>query len=142
MLEKMLISIMERAKLLIRNGETLNAPAHLKLFLKNDIEYRNFVSDKKLFQAFILLDDYDIWTAVKEWTQHPDKVLSTLCQDLLFRKLFRTNLAPSQFPKVQVQKLKKKVKSQFQLNDSEADFFILTGTISNAAYIEKGEKIN
>jgi hypothetical protein len=41
---------------------------------------------------FSKLDDYDILSAIKEWANHDDKVLSTLSKMIINRKLLRIEI--------------------------------------------------
>lgn len=69
--DEMLYQVIRRAKFLTKNGTTVNATEPLEYFLKyNKTEFTN--DDLKVF---MLLDDYDVMTALKMWTQHDDKIL-------------------------------------------------------------------
>ena len=57
--------------------ELFASPA-LPFFLYNDINHAEFPANPDCLENFIQLDDNDIWTTLKVWSNHPDKVLSTL----------------------------------------------------------------
>ena len=63
---------------------------------------------KKHLQKFCLLDDVDIMFAVKQWSNHPDKILSTLCKNLLNRKLYKSKLQTEPFDEEEILTVKKK----------------------------------
>ena len=41
---------------------------------------------------YIALDDNDIWSAIKVWQQHDDKILSLLSSNLINRKIFKVEV--------------------------------------------------
>jgi uncharacterized protein len=140
--EKMLISLIERAQFLSRNGEKIFATDSLNVFLKNDIRFNDFEKNPALLQAFTSMDDYDIWASVKMWSKHPDKILSGLCGDLLERRLFRIEIAVKDFDTAMIRKLEKNICKKLNINDDESRYFLLKGSVSNAAYLDKADKIN
>ena len=81
--EKMLISTLLRAKELASQGIELFASPALHFFLYNDITPTEFYSNPDCLENFIQLDDNDIWTALKVWSTHTDKVLSTLSMGMI-----------------------------------------------------------
>ena len=89
--EQMLVQIIKRAKDLIQEQTKLVINYPLEPFMTNKIDL-NTIRESHYLEAFARLDDYDIWTAIKSWVRNPDKVLSTLCQLLLDRKLFKIDL--------------------------------------------------
>jgi HD superfamily phosphohydrolase len=140
--EKMMIQIIRRAKYLTQNGEKLFASPPLEIFLENNVEFKDFEKKPKTLQAFLDLDDYDVWGAIKAWANQKDEVLAILCKSLLQRKLFKVQLSNEETDQKTIQKIKNEITQQTPLKSSEISYFILKGTISNAAYISKGEKIN
>lgn len=85
--EQVLIAILKRAKQLAKQNVALFATPALHHFLYNKITKHQFVEDPIHIKQFSMLDDNDITTSIKVWQQHPDKVLSTLCTNILNRKL-------------------------------------------------------
>jgi len=140
--EKMMIKVVERAKYLVQKGENLFGTEPLLLFLKNDIQITNFKKDESLLRSFIALDDYDLWAGIKTWVSHRDKILSFLSKSLLERKLFKIELSDKAPDKKKVRKLSDNVCAKFGIGDEYIDYLVLEGSLTNAAYIAKGEKIN
>ena len=95
--EKMLINTLTRAKELARRGEELHVSPALHYFLYRDITREAFFTDEECLAIFTQLDDNDIWCALKAWTSHPDKVLSTLSNGLVNRRLFKVEIATKPF---------------------------------------------
>ena len=91
--EKMLISTLLRAKELASQGIELFASPALRFFLYNDITPTEFYSNPDCLENFIQLDDNDIWTALKVWSTHTDKVLSTLSMGMINRNIFKVEIS-------------------------------------------------
>jgi HD superfamily phosphohydrolase len=140
--EKMMIKVVERAKYLVKNGETLFGTEPLLLFLKNDVQIADFYKDDSLLKTFIALDDYDLWAGIKAWVNHPDKILSFLSRSLLERRLFKIELTDKAPEGKRVRQLSDKICAKFGIDDEYVDYLILKGSLTNAAYIAKSEKIN
>jgi len=139
--EQMLVQIMKRAKDLIQGQAELVINYPLEPFMTNKVDL-NTIRESDYLEAFARLDDYDIWNAIKSWVRNPDKVLSTLCQLLLDRKLFKIDLTNHSVDKNKKKKLARKLKSALNLKESELSYFLVEGSISNAAYLRKGRSIN
>ncbi|KGI60266.1 HD domain-containing protein [Prevotella sp. S7 MS 2] len=90
--ERVLINLLLRAKYLASRGEDIFASPQLKYFLYNEIDASSFKKDKKAFQAYEMLDDNDIWSSIKVWTQHSDFILSTLANNLIKRNIFKVEI--------------------------------------------------
>lgn len=140
--EIMLIQIIKRAKDLIHKGESVFATPSLMTFLSQDITIDTFKNNSDIINSFILLDDYDIWTSIKLWIDHPDKVLSILSKMILFRKIFKVILSIEEPSEETIQLYEKQVAQYYNLNDEEIKYFVLNGFITNAAYLAGNESIN
>src|SRR5690554_3755238 len=95
--EQMLIKALTRAKELSNSGVEMFATPALQHFLKQRITHQNFEQSNEHLDWFTKLDDSDIMSALKVWTNHEDFVLSTLCKKLLGRELFRTEMRTTPF---------------------------------------------
>ena len=133
--EHMLVKILIRAKELAEKGVELYSSTAFRFFLYNKINKTNF--DDKVLDTFSKLDDYDILSAIKEWTNHSDKILSDLSRMLINRDLF----------KIEIQD--KKISEEHELNrtiqfmadsglfEKDASYFVFIGSITNQAYNSK-----
>ncbi len=140
--ENMLVGILVRAKELAAKGVDLFATPALAVFLKNDFSKKDFIAKPGLLDSFALLDDYDIFTSVKVWAQHEDKILSTLCTNLVNRKLFRIELKKEKAELTSKKELLKECMRQYKLTEKEAAFFVVSGEVENSAYRTDNLKIN
>ncbi|MBN2806519.1 MAG: HD domain-containing protein [Prolixibacteraceae bacterium] len=135
--EYMLILILERAKLLVKKGETLFAPEPLKWMLQHQFGLDDLsITDKKsnLIENFTALDDSDILSSIKSWCKHPDRVLSYLSKAIVNRKLLKISVADRPVSKTQLVEIKKKAKDQLGLKTNEIKYFVFTGSITNHIY--------
>ncbi|MDD2345159.1 MAG: HD domain-containing protein, partial [Bacteroidales bacterium] len=139
--EQLLVKILHRAEYLLKNNTPINIDENLKLFLQNSFTIEDFRTNPELLEAFAAIDDNDIIYSIKQWTKHPDKVLSQLCHFLIDRKLFKVSLQEKPFDPNYIEELKQKVKSKFKLNEDEVSYFILSDKISNKTYSPDGESI-
>lgn len=140
--EQMLLQIIRRAKFLAGNGIELFATTPLKVFLKEQPNKTSFQNNPHLLDLFAKLDDFDIFTAIKEWTISDDKVLSLLCRSLVNRHLFRTELRNEPIPDEEITGRKVMVAKYFSLKADEADYFVFTDVAQNSAYNPRHERIN
>jgi len=140
--ENMLVNVLKRAKELSSQGEELFATPALAVFLKNNYTKKDFVSYPGLLETFALLDDYDIFASVKVWMHHPDKILSTLCKNLVERKLFKIELKKEKINPSYKQQLVSKAAKQFKVSEKEALYYVCSGEIENSAYKTTIVKIN
>ena len=76
--ERMLIKISGRAKELSLAGETLFATPALAYFLTQSVTTDTFDNYPQTLMHFVQLDDSDILSAIKVWSDHSDVVLPTL----------------------------------------------------------------
>src|SRR6185436_8933525 len=80
--EKMLINIIKRARILDAQASS----PELNIFLHTEF---NIEEIERYLDDFCRLDDYDVLAAIKQWANHPDKILSTLCKSILNRRLLK-----------------------------------------------------
>ncbi|HVX26864.1 MAG TPA: HD domain-containing protein [Parafilimonas sp.] len=136
--EKMIVKIIERAREIYTASNN-----SLKLNSTLDYFFEDYSSmNKHALQKFCLLDDIDIMFAVKQWSNHHDIILSTLCKSLLNRKLYKTKLQTEAFDENEILKRSKTAAKKFNVSIEEASYLIFTGTAVNTTYQLKDERIN
>ncbi|UZH55012.1 HD domain-containing protein [Salinimicrobium tongyeongense] len=138
--EQLLIRVLQRAKELVQSGRTLFASTALTYFLKQQVTAENF--SEEILQVFARLDDYDILSAMKEWANDEDFVLSSLCQMIINRDLLKIKLKKKPVSEEKVERQLQKVMSRFEISREEAAYFVFSGDISNLAYKREDEKIH
>ena len=132
--EMILVKLLERAKEVSAAGENLFAPPSLNYFLKNDINEDDFFLQQAHLTHFTNLDDQDIYTAVKVWANHPDKILSTLCQMLTSRNLYKVEMSNEMAPADRVEFLQDAAVNLLGIKPAEVHYFVFTSAIQNRAY--------
>ena len=73
--------MLTRAKDLIWSGQEVFASPALHYFLSNNVDREWFNNHPEALANYEELDDSDIWSAMKAWKHHKDKILSTLATD-------------------------------------------------------------
>ena len=132
--ERLLVNTLQRAKQLAVRGEELFASPALRFFLYNDVDATRFRTDPACLEQFLLLDDNDVWTALKAWMHHPDKVLSTLSEGMVNRKLFKVEVSSTPFTKERLEELRRQIASTLDLSPEEAHYFLSTPDIESNMY--------
>lgn len=140
--EHMLVNILRRAKYLVQKGVELPATPPFAFFLKNEITKNQFFNDVSVAEIFSQLDDYDIFTAIKMWQWHDDKVLNILCNNMVDRKLWHIEIGNKAFDESKMSAIKKRVQEQLNLTAEEASYFVISDSVSNNAYKPGDDKIN
>ncbi len=138
--ESLLIRVLKRAKELVDNGKDLPASAALSFFLKHKISEGDFTTE--VLETFSRLDDYDIVSAMKEWMNCDDFVLSKLSTMLINRDLLKIKIKKKPFDSSKKEKQIEKFTSKYKISEDEARYFIFEGTISNQAYHQNKQNIN
>ncbi|MEO6882826.1 MAG: HD domain-containing protein [Bacteroidia bacterium] len=140
--EHLLIQILKRAKeLALQKVELFCTPA-FREFLYHHHTKNNFLKDENLLQIFSELDDTDIFASVKAWTKCEDFVLSTLCQKMVNRKLYKTELQNQPFDEKIISAYQQKTKKYFGIDEKEISYFTFTGNVTNNAYLPSDIRIN
>jgi hypothetical protein len=139
--EYMLVSIIGRARELAAKGMVIPGSSSLLFFLRNETGNEQFLAFDSVLEHFTKLDDYDIYSAVKEWASYDDAVLSLLCRSLMDRKLFRVLISTSPFPEEEMQRIRKNITDKLQLDSEAYKYFSGEGEISNSAYDPNNDRI-
>ena len=137
--ELILAKILKRAKELSQKGEQLNCSEALNYFLKNKIEVENF--DDLILDNFSKLDDYDIISALKEWQNHNDFILSTLSKMIINRDLLKIIMSDEKFTQLQLDDYVKKFSELQNIFLNDSNYFIFKGKIKNQAYNKNEQQI-
>lgn len=140
--EHMLINVLKRAKLLIQKNTTIFSTPALLPFLKNNYTYEDFENNNNLLEKFTFLDDYEIYTCIKQWCNENDKVLSLLSNMIINRNLLKIKIQDQKFLSKQIEKINYFVQKKYDLSYEEASYFVFTKKISHNTYKKDEEKIN
>ena len=139
--EQMLIKALARAKQLTNEGQVLFASPALNHFLTNSINKTTFLQTEAHLSWFTRLDDTDIMSAIKTWTEHEDPILSLLCSKLIRRDLFRTEMSNEPFDPMYVAELKQAVLERFEIAKEDLGYLFYEQVVGNSAYDSSNSKI-
>jgi len=137
--EKLLGKILKRAKELALSGEKLPASKAFSYFLQHQINENNF--SRETLKTFAKLDDYDVFSAIKEWISCDDAIISKLSESLINRTLPKIILQKEPFTALQIKEIEQQVKESFMLSNLELEYFVYHGKIQNQAYDATKNKI-
>lgn len=140
--ERMLISALLRAKELAARGEEVFASPALRFFLYNDIGREAFFDRPECLEHFVQLDDNDIWTALKVWCSHPDKVLSVLSTGMVNRHIFKVEISSDPVACERKRELQETISRKLGIALNEAAYFIATPGIERNMYDEADDSID
>ena len=140
--EQVLVKILKRAKALAVEETLLFASPALSHFLTKEITEQEFFAKEQHLQEFMKLDDQDIFTAVKVWRDHPDRILSRLCKMLTNRDLYKVEISNNPPDAERFTMLKENTAELLRLTTAEADFFVFSDVIQNRAYNAGNGNIN
>jgi uncharacterized protein len=136
--ESMLVKIIQRAKERIHSGERLPSGSEsLDYFLSQSPQ-----DPSEWLEAFSLIDDNDILSALKIWMKHGDPVLSNLSGMLINRRLLKAKLQAEPFDNILVEKYLKTACRILNISKEDAAYFVFTGEHTNTTYNSTDEKIN
>lgn len=122
--ERLLINTLKRAKHLVQAGKNLFATPALKYFLENDVNREWFLSHDETLRYYEQLDDNDIWTSIKVWSDCDDEILSRLASGLMNRKLYKVETSDQPFADEYVRSIREEIKSALNVSDADADYFM------------------
>ena len=135
--DSLLVSILQRAREMAKTGSTLGSYHPLMHFLFKDVNPDDF--NEEDLDLFVLLDDIDIMSAIKEWQFHEDPILSEMSRRLLRRHLpkIKVQLDPIDFGVKQL--MRSQAASIFGVSDERIlDYFVHVGVLKNDAYRSEG----
>ena len=132
--EQLLVKILKRAKELALKGEILFATPALHHFLVSDISKTDFLSADIHLEQFAQLDDQDIFASVKAWRLHADRILSMLCNMLVGRQLYKTEISNEPADEERIARIRQNTQLTLDIDENESAYLVFTDVISNRAY--------
>lgn len=141
--EQLLVNTLKRARQLAAAGDThLFASPALRFFLCNDVDAARFRNDPDAPEHFLLLDDNDIWTALKAWMHHPDRVLALLADGMVNRRLYKVEVSPTPFPEERQAQLRARIAQALDILPADACYFLSTPDIESNMYNPTDDSID
>lgn len=140
--EKALVNMLERAKELVRHGHHLFASPSLEFFLNHDVTLSDFSIDSEALRHYEMLDDNDIWSALKVWAGGEDRILSLLAQDMICRRPFKVEVRTSSMTDEEIAELENHLAETFNIPLSDAHYLYSQNVISKDMYDLEGDRID
>ena len=133
--EKVLVNVLIRAKDLIRMGQDVFASPALHYFLRNDVDANWFATHPEALANYEELDDSDIWSAMKAWKHHDDKILSTLATDMLDRKIFKVEVSEELPTEEKLEEITTQIARKLSISEADARKYMMSlNTIQKDMY--------
>ncbi len=133
--EKVLVNMLTRAKDLVRKGQIVFASPALHYFLENDVDNEWFNNHSEALRNYEELDDSDIWSAMKAWRHHEDKILSTLATDMLDRHIFKVEVSEEPFEESYIMEIAQDISNRMDISIEDARHYMMSSnTISKDMY--------
>ena len=139
--EKILVNMLTRAKDLTRLGISVFASPSLMYFLKNDVDAQWFNNHDEALRMYEELDDSDIWSAMKAWKHHDDKILSTLATDMLDRRIFKVEVHDEPVSPERIDQLQELIARQMGIDKADAHYMMSVDTIQKDMYNTEDDSI-
>ncbi|MCI6459916.1 MAG: HD domain-containing protein [Prevotella sp.] len=132
--ERILVSALLRAKHLCAMGQNVFASPALAYFLKNNVNAQWFATHNECLGMYSQLDDSDIWCALKVWAQHDDKILATLAQCMIERKVWKTEVIDTPPAADHIDRLRASLADALGINICDTHYFYDMVTIEKDMY--------
>lgn len=139
--EKILVNALKRAKLLAREGREIFASPALGYFLNNDIDAAWFDSHEEALSNYAELDDSDIWSALKVWRHHDDKILATLATDLVDRRLFKVEVTEEPPTEEYLAAVRSRIVDTMGISNEDASYMMSLTEIGKDMYNPEDDSI-
>jgi len=139
--EKVLVNTLRRAKHLIKQGQKVFASPALAYFLNNDIDAQWFATHEESLRMYAELDDSDIWSALKVWKHHDDKILATLATDMTDRHLFKVEVTEERPSEEYLQEKAKTIAKAMGISIDDTHYMMTLTEIGKDMYNPEDDSI-
>ncbi len=141
--EKVLVNLLNRAKYLARElKQPLFASPALQYFIENDVDAEWFATHPEALHMYEDLDDSDIWSAMKAWKHHEDKILSTLATNMLDRHLFKVEVHEEPIAAERIDELQTSIAAKMGIAKEDAHYLMSVNTIQKDMYSTDDDSID
>ncbi|WP_114783160.1 HD domain-containing protein [Botryobacter ruber] len=140
--ENMVLRTVQRARQLLQQGHDVPASPCLRFFLASNLTLQDFEADHSILERFASLDDHDVWSGIKQWASHSDRILSFLATSILNRRLFKVIISAKPIDSEFLLGISELVQEHFKVSPEEVKYLMISGKISNNAYQAEGQSID
>jgi len=135
-LHKTVLSAEQMLRRIIKRARLIQAPCQYPLQYFIESQNNNITP-----QQFCEIDDHDVMMAIKQWTSHPDKVLSYLCKGILNRNLLKINYSAEPVNEEMLLQKMKETMSKLSISEEDASWLVYAGEASSRTYNFENERI-
>ena len=140
--EKMLVNTLRRAKMLARQEKELFASPALRYFLYNEVDANFFEQHHdEALHNYSMLDDSDIWSALKVWMTSNDKILALLSSNLINRHIFRVEIHEEPVTQERIDEVLEMMTNNFDISREDASYLMSVNTIQKDMYDVNDDRI-
>lgn len=139
--EQMLVNTLNRAKHLASCGDELCASPALRYFLYNNIDRECFRNNPQSLDLYLQLDDCDIWSALKAWTSHKDRILSLLSKACIERRIFKVETSDEPFSEEYINERKSEIMNALDISAEEAKYMTAVTEVGKDMYDISDDRI-
>lgn len=155
--QEALRTALERAAYLASKGAELRMPQSLRFFLYNKVDKEQCAPRSEAMDNFLRLDDSDILSALKEWTQggdpetessarfagqSQDRILSHLASNFINRHLYKAYPLREPLDARTLIRVKRRVADKLGITPQEADYFVRPCTVGQMLYSTTDDHIS
>ena len=132
--EKVLVNVLLRAKYLTQAGVNLFATPALSYFLCRHVDADMFHADPDVLRHYSLLDDNDIYSAIKEWRKSDDTVLRILCENIVERRPFRVEVSETPFSEERLAQVEDEIRQHVPVSEADVKYLYSVSEIRKDMY--------
>ncbi len=136
--EYMVVNILKRARELRDQGKDVPIHGPLAFFFNQKVQKGDITQE--IIEKFIQLDDTDVEFTIKQWQAHPDYILSSLCKNVVSRRLLKIKLQNDPFKEKDIQEYKEALMTKEGFSQEEVKYFVFTGELVNQAYFQNSKE--
>ena len=130
-----------RAVELTARGYALPASAVLNYFLQNRIDHQFIESHPEALANYLLLDDSDIISALKQWMSCDDKVLSLLAANYINRNLYKARELSAPPTAAELEPLRQAAADKLGIAAEDTHYFVRPLKVSQMLYSTSDDHI-
>lgn len=139
--QEVLLMTIRRARQIMQGGTALPGSESLLYFLRNNVSKDFCRQHPEWLDQFILLDDSDVESALKQWIHADDKVLSILADDFINRHLFKVRQVETPVSKETLEAARRSMAPAMGITQEEARYFVRSRETGQMLYSTKDDDI-
>lgn len=138
--EFLLMHILKRAQEIRDINHSIEGnPLGYFLLHTNDLKE---LEPNEWLEMFLELDDFDVMSAIKRWTKHPDEILSRLCKHLIYRDLLKIKPLIKPVSDSEIDSMRNEFATLNGISKEGVEYLIFQKSITNRAYNRNNESIS